>query len=102
MQRLYCSILCKPYVYPLSGKKNPYSSAESDEFSRIPKPSRRRNESNKCEPRRNIASGTTTGLEVFLRFSRSEDSLQEGQRDKSGARVSGFNIITHNSSENHS
>jgi hypothetical protein len=69
-------------------KMFPYSSAESDEFSRIPKPNRRWNESNKCEPRRNIASGTTTGFEVFLRRSRSEDSLQEGQRDKSGARVS--------------
>ncbi|PSN57599.1 hypothetical protein C0J52_00506 [Blattella germanica] len=40
-----------------------------------------------CEPRRNIASGTTTGLEVFLKFSNPNDSLGLGQRDKNGFRV---------------
>jgi hypothetical protein len=39
-------------------------------------------------------------LEVFLKYSRSEDSLQEGQRDKSVARVSSFKIVTNKSIEN--
>ncbi|PSN57602.1 hypothetical protein C0J52_00505 [Blattella germanica] len=39
-----------------------------------------------CEPRRNIASGTTTGLEVYLKFSNPDDSLGLGQRDKNGFR----------------
>ncbi|PSN57595.1 hypothetical protein C0J52_00502 [Blattella germanica] len=41
----------------------------------------------RCQPRHNIASGTTTGLEVFLTFSNPEDSLGLGQRDKNGFRV---------------
>jgi len=99
VQRLYCSVYSKLNVYSFPDFPSPYSSEESDEFSGIPKPKKRRNESKECEPRRNIASGTTTGLEAFIRYSRSEDSL-EGQRDKSGARVSSFNIITGKSSEN--
>ena len=99
MQRLYCSVYSKLNVYSFPDFPSPYSSEESDEFSGIPKPKKRRNESKECEPRRNIASGTTTGFKVFLSYSRSEDSLR-GQRDKSGARVSSFNIITGKSSEN--
>jgi hypothetical protein len=71
----------------LSGKLLAYSSADTEEFSRFSITHEKQNESSECEPRHNIASGTTTGLEVFLRPSRSEDSLQEGQRDKPGARV---------------
>jgi hypothetical protein len=74
--------------YFLSGKLLAYSSTEPDEFSRSSKTYKDRNESRECEPRHNIASGTTTGLEVFLKPSKSEDSLQDGQRDKTGARVS--------------
>jgi hypothetical protein len=65
-----------------------YSSAETDVFSRPSETFKETNESRKCEPRHNIASGTTTGLEVFFKPSKSEDSLQDGQRDKTGARVS--------------
>lgn len=74
--------------YFLSGKLIAYSSAGTDEFFRPSKTSKESNESSKCEPRHNIASGTTTGLEVFLKPSKPEDSLQDGQRDKTGTRVS--------------
>ncbi|PNF23366.1 hypothetical protein B7P43_G13171, partial [Cryptotermes secundus] len=59
----------------------------TDEFFRPSKTYKESNESSKCEPRHNIASGTTTGLEVFLKPSKPEDSLQDGQRDKAGTRV---------------
>jgi hypothetical protein len=65
-----------------------YSSKETDEFSRHSKAFEERNESSECDPRHNMASGTTTGLEVFLKPSESEDSLQDGQRDRTGVRVS--------------
>jgi hypothetical protein len=74
--------------YFLSGKLLVHSSTETDEFSRYSKTFKERNESSKCEPRHNVASGTTTGLEVFLKPSKPEDSLQDGQRDKTGVRVS--------------
>lgn len=74
--------------YFLSGKLFAYSSAEPDEFSRSSQTYREKNEFSLCEPRHNIASGTTTGLEVFLKPSKPEDSLQDGQRDKAGSRVS--------------
>jgi hypothetical protein len=72
----------------VSGKLLAYSSTGTDEFSGPSKTFKERNESSKCEPRHNIASGSTTGLEVFFKTSKSEDSLQDGQRDKTGARVS--------------
>ena len=40
-----------------------------------------------CNPRRNIAAGTSTGLEVFLAKIPEEDSLGEGQLDPTGTRV---------------
>jgi hypothetical protein len=58
-----------------------------DEFSRNSQTFKEMNESSKCEPRHSIASGTTTGLEVFLKPSKPEDSLHDGQRDKTGTRV---------------
>lgn len=76
----------------LSGILLAYSSAESEEFSRFLVTHEEKNEFSECEPRHNIACGTTTGLEVFLRPSRPENSLQEGQRDKNGARVCCFTI----------
>ncbi|XP_047115826.1 sodium channel protein Nach-like [Schistocerca piceifrons] len=40
-----------------------------------------------CQMRRNIASGPTTGLEVFLKSLPEEESLGDGQRDRNGYRV---------------
>ncbi|XP_049829058.1 sodium channel protein Nach-like [Schistocerca gregaria] len=40
-----------------------------------------------CQMRRNIASGPTTGLEVFLKSLPEEESLGDGQRDRDGYRV---------------
>jgi hypothetical protein len=40
-----------------------------------------------CTPRHNIASGSATGLEVFLEKIPEWDSLGEGQLDPNGARV---------------
>ncbi|XP_046998299.1 sodium channel protein Nach-like [Schistocerca americana] len=39
-----------------------------------------------CQMRRNIASGPTTGLEVFLKSLPEEESLGDGQRDRNGYR----------------
>ena len=41
-----------------------------------------------CNPRRNIAAGTSTGLELFLAKISEEDSLDDGQLDPNGTRVS--------------
>jgi hypothetical protein len=43
-----------------------------------------------CSPRHNIASGSATGLEVFLEKTPEWDSLGEGQLDPNGARVNTF------------
>jgi hypothetical protein len=65
------------------------SSSEYDEFS-DQSTTEESAESKMCEPRRNIASGISTGLEVFISLSNPEDSLRETQYDKSGVRVSCF------------
>ncbi|KAJ4439331.1 hypothetical protein ANN_07453 [Periplaneta americana] len=63
-----------------------WSCAAQDEFSQHAA-QKEKDEYTKCQPRHNIASGTTTGFEVFLLHSNPENSLGAGQRDKNGFRV---------------
>lgn len=48
-----------------------------------------------CSPLHNIASGSATGLEVFLNKIPELDSLGEGQIDPNGARVNTFLLSRH-------
>jgi len=48
-----------------------------------------------CSPLHNIASGSATGLEVFLNKIPEWDSLGEGQIDPNGARVNTFLLSLH-------
>jgi len=53
-----------------------------------------------CSPLHNIASGSATGLEVFLNKIPERDSLGEGQIDPNGARVNTFLLSLHFNSLN--